>query len=265
MVSGSISEIAAKLVQAGRLQVKPLCAYGSVEIPEGAVPSTSISICIARAIVTQAFQEKARPIYVAAQMPDTCCGGGLAHFGFTKFNPGIKYFVSTGSKEFHNGEAEFLRATPELVEENQRRMGKITPLGKYVVIRPCSDLVNGDPGVTSILCFGSAERIRNMCALVHFRSINPFSDVLVPQGASCSTFVSYASGMAENAPADAVYVGPCDPTGNSYFPQDWLSLAIPIKTARRMAEDLQSSFIIKRASVAYPEQRISLPSITRPA
>jgi hypothetical protein len=264
MASASISEVGAKLVQAGRLLVKVVCAYGSAEIPEGAVPSTSISPCIAKAILTQAFQERARPIYVAAQMPDTCCGGGLAHFGFTKFNPGIKYFVSTGSKDYRNGEAEFLRATPELVEENQRRMGNITPLGRYVVIRPCSDLVNEDPGVKSILCFGTAEHIRNMCSLVHFRSIDPFSEVLVPQGASCSTFVSYASGMVENAPADAVFVGPCDPTGNSWFPQDFLSLAIPIKIARRMAEDLESSFITKRRSVAYPEQRITLPSPTRP-
>jgi hypothetical protein len=258
MGNASISGIGAKLVQAGRLQVKPLCAYGSTAIPEGAVPSTSISPCIAKAIVMQAFQERSPSIYVAAQMPDTCCGGGLAHFGFTKFNPGIKYFVSSGSKDFRNGEAEFLRATPELVEENQRRMGKITPLGRYVVIRPCSDLVNGDPGVKSILCFGTAERIRNMCSLVHFRSINPFSEVLVPQGASCSSFVSYASGMVQNAPASAVFVGPCDPTGNSWFPQDLLSLAIPIKIAREMAEDLESSFIAKRPSVAYPEQRMIL-------
>ena len=258
MASASISEIGAKLVQAGRLQVKPLCAYGSAQIPEGAVPSTSISPCIARAVVTQAFQEKAPPIYVAAQMPDTCCGGGLAHFGFTKFNPGIKYFVSTGSKDFRNGEAEFLRATPELVEMNQRRMGKITPLGKYVIIRPCSDLVNEDPGVKSILCFGSAEGIRNMCALVHFRSTDPFNDVLVPQGASCSAFVSYASGMVETAPPDAVFLGPCDPNANSWFPQEWLSLAMPIKIARRMAEDLESSFITKRPTVAYPEQRVPL-------
>jgi hypothetical protein len=263
MASASISEIATKLVQAGRLQVKPLCTYGCTEVPEGAVPSTSISPWVAKAIVTQAFQERARPIYVSAKMPDTCCGGGLAHFGFTKFNPGIKYFVSTGSKHYRNGEAEFLRATLELVEENQRRMGKITSLGRYVVIRPCSDLANEDPGVKSILCFGTAERIRNMCSLVQFRSIDPFSDVLVPQGASCSSFVSYASGMVEHAPAGAVFVGPCDPTGNSWFPQDFLSLAMPIKIARRMAEDLEVSFIARRPNVAYTEQRTALPSPTR--
>jgi hypothetical protein len=61
--------------------------------------------------------------------------------------------------------------------------------------------------------------------------------------------------MVENAPADAVFVGPCDPTGNSWFPPDHLSLAIPLKMARRMSEDLDSSFIIKRSAVAYPKHR----------
>ena len=258
MAGLTISEIGAKLVKAGRLTTKPLCAYGSSTIPAGAVPSTSISPCIAKAIVTQAFHENASPIYVTAEMPDTCCGGGLAHFGFNGFNPGIKYFVSTGSKDYRNGAAEFLRATPELVEENQRRLGKITPLGTYVIVRHCSDLGSEDPGVKSILCLSNAESIRNMCALVHFHSRNPFSDVLIPQGPSCSTLVSFASGMVENAPQEAVFVGPCDPTGNSWFPPNLISLAIPIRIAKQMTDDLENSFISKRPSVAYPEQRIAL-------
>jgi hypothetical protein len=254
----SISQICRKLTQAGRLETRPLCVYGSMKIPEGTVPSTSAGPCIAKAIVTMAFHEKTPPIYIAGHMPEPCCGGGLAHFGFITFNPGIKYFVSTGSKSYRNGAAEFLRATPELVQENQRRMGRITPPARYVIIRPCADLVSEDVEVRSILCFGTAERIRNMCSLVHFRSQDPFHEVLVPQGASCASFVSYAAGMVENAPANAVFVGPCDPTGNSWFPQDFLSLAIPIKIARRMAEDLEDSFIVKRPTVAYPEQRTNV-------
>jgi hypothetical protein len=200
----------------------------------------------------------APPIYVAAEMPEACCPGGLAHFGFIEFNPGIKYFVSTGSKGYRNGEAEFLRASPELVEENRRLMGKVTALGKYVIIRACADLTNEDPGVRSILCFGTAEQIRNMVALAHFRARDPFREVIVPQGAACASFVSYAAGMVEKAPVDAVFIGPCDPTGNVWFPQDYLSLAMPIKMATRMADDLENSFITKRATVAYPEQRMEL-------
>ena len=254
----SVSEIGKKLSLAGRLSSRPLCVYGSRMIPTGVTPSTSIDPCMARAIATVAFREKTPPIYVTAEMPESCCPGGLAHLGFIMFNPGIKYFVSTGSKEYREGQAEFLRASPEFVEENQRRMGKITPLGKYVIIAPCADLTSEDPGVRSLLCFGTAEQIRNMVSLVHFRSIDPFHDTLVPQGAACASFVSYAAGMVEKAPVDTVFVGPSDPTGNTWFPQDCLSLAIPIKIAKRMANDLENSFIEKRPTVAYPERRLEL-------
>ena len=254
----TISEVGTKLRLAGRLKSQPLCVYGSNMIPEGVVSSTSISSCVARAITTVAFRDNNSAIYVAAEMPEACCPGGLAHFGFTEFNPGIKYFVSTGSKTFRNGQAEFLRATPELFEENRKLMGKITPPSKYVIIRPCADLTSEDPGVRSVLCFGTAEQIRNMVALVHFSARNPFREVLVPQGASCASFVSYGAGMVEKAPADTVFVGPCDPTGNTWFPHDHLSLAIPVKMARRMADDLEDSFVTKRPTVAYPEHRVEV-------
>jgi hypothetical protein len=44
----------------------------------------------------------------------------------------------------------------------------------------------------------------------------------------------------------------------AWFPPDHLSLAIPIIMARRMSEDLKSSFITKRPAVAYPEHRASV-------
>jgi len=254
----SVSEIGNRLARAGKLKIRPLCVYGAEDIPAGVVPSASVNSCIARAIMTLAVHETTPPIYVAAHMHERCCAGGLAHFGFTEFNPGIKYFVSTGSKGFRNGAAEYLRASPELFEENRKLMGKITAPGKYIIIQPCADLGNQEPAVRSVLCFGIAEQIRNLCSLVHFRSRDPFREVLVPQGASCASFVSYAAGMVQNAPADAVFVGPCDPTGNSWFPPDHLSLAIPIKIARRMSADLNDSFIVKRPTVAYPEQRVAV-------
>jgi hypothetical protein len=252
----SLSEVGNRLTQAGRLKTRPLCVYGSQGIPGGVAPSTSVNSCVARAIFTLATHQETPPIYVTANMPERCCPGGLAQLGFTEFVPGIKYFVSTRSKDYRNGAAEFLRASPELVEENRKLMGKITPPGKYLVIQSCADLVNEDRGVRSILCFGIAEQIRNLCSLVQFRSRDPFREILVPQGASCASFVSYAAGMVENAPADAAFVGPCDPTGNSWFPPDHLSIAFPIKIAKRISVDLESSFIIKRPTVAYPTHRI---------
>ena len=242
------------------MQSRPLCVYGSKTIPVGAVSSTSISRCVAQAIVTVALRDATPPIYVTREMPEMCCPGGLAHLGYIRFDPGIKYFVSTGSKEYRAGQAEFLRATPELFERNRRTIGEIIPLDRYTVIQPCTDLTDEDPGVRSIVCFGTAEQVRNLISLIHFRTQDPFHNTLAPQGAACASFVSYAAGMVENCPPDSAFFGPSDPTGNRWFPENYLSLAIPIRIARGMADDLENSFIMKRPTVAYPEQRLKLHS-----
>jgi len=247
-----------KLSLGGRLNSRPLCVYGSDSIPDGVRPSTVVSRCVARAILTLAFDEEAPPIYVSAELSERCCPGGLAHLGFTDWDPAIKYFVSTGRKGYWNGGAEFLRATPELVEENHRRMGRITAPGKCLVIRPCADLTGGDPGVRSVLCFGTAEQVRNLVSLIHFRAADPFHDTLMPQGAACASFVSYAAGLVETSPSETAFIGPTDPTGNVWFPEDHLSLAIPIQVARRMTDDLEHSFIAKRPFVAYPRRRAQI-------
>jgi hypothetical protein len=73
------------------------------------------------------------------------------------------------------------------------------------------------------------------------------------------SFVSYATRRVEKAPPGTVLVGPSDPAGNKWFPQDHFSLAIPIKNARRIVEDLKNAFVAKK-SVAYPEQRLETQS-----
>ncbi len=258
MTSMTIKEIGDKLTIAGRLKIRPLCVYGADKAPDNAVPMTDVDRCVAKAIMSTAVNPNTPPIYIGEGALEGCCAGGLAYFGFREPSPYIKYFVSTGSRRFMNGAAEFLRASPELVDRNRRAVGKIAPLGKNIIVRACADLDWEDPGVRSFLCFGAGEQIRNMCALVHFRSEDPFHSVIVPQGAACASFVTYATGMAANGPGDAVVIGPCDPTGNSWFPADQLSIAIPIEVARRMADDIDSSFITKRTQVAYPRRRTRL-------
>lgn len=253
----TIKEVGEKLTVAGRLSIKPLCVYGSERPPDDGVPTTSISSCVSRAIFSMANRKKPSPLFIGKANLSRCCGGGTAWLGFTGFAPHIKYFVSTGTKEFRDGAAEYLRATPEIAEDNTKRIGKITPLADTIVVRSCSDLDGPDPGVRAILCFAESEQIRNLCSLVCFRAEDPFRSVIVPLGPSCASFVTFASGMAENAPKDSVYLGPLDPTGNSWFPQSMMSIAIPLKIARRMAQDVDSSFIMKRPDVAYPKRRIN--------
>jgi hypothetical protein len=62
--------------------------------------------------------------------------------------------------------------------------------------------------------------------------------------------------MAENAPKDSAYVGPTDPTGNSWLPPELMIMSIPITLAQQMVADLGESFICRRSRIAYPENRV---------
>jgi hypothetical protein len=185
-----------------------------------------------------------------------CCPGGLTHTGLISYPPSIKYFVSTGKKEYRGGAAEFLKADPETVERSFRALGRITPPGKYLVIQACEDLPDPEPYVRSICLFGNAEQVRNLGTLVHFDRNDPFFPVIVPWGPVCSTLITYPAGMAQNAPADTAFMGPQDPTLNYALPADTMALGVPISVAQRMAENIPLSFITKRPDVAYPEKRV---------
>ena len=250
----SIAGLGQKFSLAGRLELNPLCVFGSEEPPSGAVVASSLNRCIARAMLMMASKDEASAIYISSD-DKGCCPGGLAWLGLIEMPQTTKYFVSTGRKDFRGGAAEHLKATPDLFERSVEARGKVTPPGKYIVVQDCSS-VSGNPGVKSILCFGSAEQVRNLAGLAHFSTADPFSPVIMPWGPSCATFVTYPAGMAAKAPKMAAFTGPVDPTGNAWLSPDLMAMGIPIEKAREMARNLEESFIIKRPKVAYPERRL---------
>lgn len=249
----SVQELGEKLAKAGRLRLRPLCVYGSDQIPQGAVPSFTIDRCIAKAVYTAALFEDTPQLFVEAGH-DRCCPGGMVWMGP---HPMLKYFVTVGTPEFRDGLAEHLKATPELFEEQRKRAGKVVPLGKYIVIGPCSNSTAPDR-IRSIIIFAGAEQIRNLCGLAQFRSSDPFFKAIIPAGASCSTMITFPAGLAENAPKDSAYVGPTDPTGNTWLPPELMIIGVPIGLARQMANDLDESFICKRSRIAYPQNRVAV-------
>jgi hypothetical protein len=252
----SIQEIGKKLGEAGRLKLRPLCVYAADEIPKGAVSSYTIDRCIAKAVYTAALFEKTPPMYVEAGH-DQCCPGGMFWLGFSEPLPMLKYFVTVGTPDFMSGAAEHLKATPELFEEQRKRVGKITPPGNYVVIGPCTSDIPPDK-IRSLILFAGGEQIRNLCALAQFNSSDPFFKTVISAGPTCSTMIAFPAGMAENAPKDSAYVGPSDPTGNSWLPPDLMVMGIPIALAQQMASDLEESFICRRSKIAYPKDRITI-------
>ncbi len=258
--NASIKQIGASLKKAARLDTFPLAVYGSHNLPPKSTPMCSNDGCVAKSILMNAMDKKAPPIYLGNDSLRGCCPGAMTYMGFKEPLEFIKYFVSTGNPKFRGGEAEYLKASPELVEEFQRSIGKIKTPGKYLIIEKC-DEVGDERDVKSFLCFGNGEQIRNLSSLIHFSAKNPFETIKMPFGPACATFVTYPAAMAEKTPPNTAFVGPVDPTGNSWFPPNFMALGIPVGIARRMHHDLENSFASKRPGVAYPSSRedIKLP------
>jgi hypothetical protein len=252
----TIKEIGTKLKQAGRLESIPLIIYGSESIPKNAVPMKKINRCIANAIYTLSVHNDIKSIYLGDDDLEGCCPGGQAWLGYKSFLPKLKYFISTGSEDFRGGAAEFLLANPNLAEEQLNSIGKIMPLEKYTVIQKSDSFDGEDYNIKALLCFGYSEQIRNLSSLAYFQPEKGFI-AKMPWGPSCASFVTYPAGLAENEQTNNIIIGPTDPTGNYWFPQNYLSMGIPFKIARRMAKDLDASFIMKRPEVAYPIKRKS--------
>lgn len=254
-------DIGTQLKDAARLDKQPIYIIGASAIPEGCVPMTDIDRCIAKIMFLLASNPETPAVYLSADQADKACGGGMQWSGFCEANPMIPYFVSTGHKDFRNGMAEYLRVTPEIAEETANRAGAFTAPGSYVVFC-AADKIGGlsleDANILAVTCFGTAEQIRNLATLVHFRSTDIFQNVIMAVGPACSTFVSYPAGLAENAPKTCAFIGPADPTGNIWFPQDCMALGIPIALAQQMADDLEASFLRKRPQVVFPANRIAV-------
>jgi hypothetical protein len=245
-------EIGARLKSAFRLSTRPLAVYGSEVLPSGISPMSEVNRCFAVSLLRMATGTDVSAIYVSEDTSEGCCPGGLFRVGYAPVSDEIKYFVSTGKKHVRGGAAEYLKASPELVERCDQAAGPIRPPGKYLIVQACENLPDPDIAVRSLCCFGTAEQIRNMAALVHFDRDDPFSPVIVPWGPSCATFITFPAGLAENTPRDTAFMGPQDPTQNRSFPPEMMALGIPAEMAARMASNLDASFVVRRPRVAFP-------------
>jgi hypothetical protein len=252
MTGEDFRTIGSKLASAFRLSTRPLAVYGSEVLPAGIPPMAGVNRCFAVSLYRMAAGHEISGIYVSADTSEGCCMGGLYHVGYIPVPGEIKYFVSTGRKDVRGGAAEYLKAGPELVERCTMAAGPIHPPGKYLVVQPCETLTDPEPSIRSLCCFGTAEQIRNMAALIHFDRTDPFSPVIVPWGSSCSTFITFPARLAQNTPHDTAFMGPQDPTQNHSLPPDTMALGIPAEMAVRMAGNLDASFVTRRPQVAFP-------------
>lgn len=129
-----------------------------------------------------------------------------------------------------------------------------------MIIQKCEDMqddidtdTKNNTNIKSILIFGDSEQIRNLSNLIYFKNENTFTRISMPFGPACASFITYPAGIAEKAPKETSFIGPVDPTGNTWFPSDYLSIGIPIEIAIELYENIDNSFLSKRPEVAFPK------------
>lgn len=216
----TIEEIGRVLADSVDLETHIVCVSGSEEIPESGVRTSSISGCIASAIYQMATGEIHGPLYAGYEQdqPFCRCMGGPAWFGYRSFDHGLMSLLASGSEDLKGFVPKRLKKSREIAQKTISSIGKVVPLGRYVVMSRCEGLQD-DRGVRCLVCFASGEQIRNLCALAHFASSDVFNLVSIPRGPSCATMITYPAGMAENAPPDMLFVGPSDPSASFWLPK----------------------------------------------
>jgi hypothetical protein len=184
------------------------------------------------------------PLYAGYEQDQSFCRciGGPAWFGYRSFDPSLMSLLASESDDLKGFTQKRLKKSREIAQNTISSIGKVLPLGRYVVMSCCDGLKDGS-GVRCIVCFGSGEQIRNLCALAHFACSDVFDPISVPWGPSCATMITYPAGMAENAPQDTLFVGPSDPSASVWLPKGCLVVGIPVKMARMMAECAEQSFL----------------------
>jgi len=244
----SIRQIGACLANAVSMKTRPVCVYGNDHIPENAVRSSLLGDCLACNIYRIAKGEVENPVYVGNEPGEVFCRcmGGPAWFGYERFDPRLPGLMSTGlmsaGPTATKQPGKHLKENEYVACETYRTAGEIRPLGRYVVMRPCDDMQE-DPGVKCIICFTNGEQIRDLCALAHFSSHDVFNLISVPWGPACATLVTYPAGMARNASSSRIFIGPIDPSARGWLLENCLAIGIPVEIARKMAEDVDASFL----------------------
>jgi hypothetical protein len=240
-------EINENIVKAGRLDHSVIGIYSQSALPEDAFTVASIMKgehpCVARALFLMSKDDDIPAICVEGAGSNDCCSGAKLLFGFKEFPPNMENMFSSDSP---NSESMRIKGSAALCRTTFRDMGKMVPLGRYIVMRKLSEIKADPSEVASILCFGNAGQIRNLGAMVHHGEARAYAPIMAPWGSGCATFVSYPSGMAVAAPKDTAFLGPMTPEAEGWLPADMLALGIPMNVAVRMAEGYGCSFAARR-------------------
>jgi hypothetical protein len=249
----SVKEINEKLTKTGPLQRRIIGVYACDVRPAAASPVASVirngNPCLAKALFKMSGDRDVPAVCVSEDVAGESCFGLMMWFGYHEFPPRIDLMFTSDSP---SRDSFCIKRNSEICTATFRDIGEFSPIGKVVVLQPLDDFDGslGDP--KSIVCFGGADQLRNLGALIHFGESRAFTPIMAPWGSGCSTFVAFPAGMASGCPKDTAFLSPVIPEANGWLPADVFALGIPIAMAARMAGDYESSFAVKKPELTYP-------------
>lgn len=231
-----------KIADAIRLHRGPVAILLTDNKPENALEFTEEGGQKNRCII---------PLFVAAlngrtavlEKETVLCPGGQAGLCFGPYQLGyIDYFLSTGKEGQFEG--EYRKKTPELVREFIANLPNITLPSRYVVMKPLSEVNDGEIAETAIVVFvANADQLSALATLANFdRPTNDNVSTLF--GSGCGSLVMQVLDQARAERPKAV-IGLTDITARKYLDKNVLSFSVPFKRFLEMEANVEGSFLTK--------------------
>jgi hypothetical protein len=231
-----------KIADAIRLHRGPVAILLTDRKPENALEFTEEGGQKNRCII---------PLFVAAlngrtavlEKETVLCPGGQVGLCFGPYQLGyIDYFLSTGKEGQFEG--EYRKKTPELVREFIANLPDITLPSRYVVMKPLSEVTDGEIAETAIVVFvANADQLSALATLANFdRPTNDNVSTLF--GSGCQSLAMQVLDQARAERPKAV-IGLTDITARKYLDKNVLSFSVPFTRFVEMEANVEGSFLTK--------------------
>jgi uncharacterized protein (DUF169 family) len=195
----------------------------------------SVPRCIIGGIVK--VQEGKTMVY---NVENTGCPGGKSALGFARNDmPNFEYFLSCGIPGKLEGE-RYLKS-PEMVKEYMKRQAEMKTPAKNIVFKRWDKLINVDtPEV--VIFFATPDVLSGLFTLAIYDE-TARDAVITPFGSGCASIVKDPYLEIKSSRPRAV-IGMFDVSARPFVPKDVLTFAVPMSKFRRMADNMEESFLI---------------------
>ncbi len=168
------------------------------------------------------------------------CPGGKRYLGFRpNLMPDFEYFLSCGIPGKMEGER--YKKSPEMVKEAMQEWPAFEAPAKYIVFKRWDNLNEADdPEI--VVFFAPPDVLSGLFTLASFDEVAGTMNV-TPFGSGCSSIVQYPY-LESKKERPGTVIGMFDVSARPYVPDAALTFAAPMSKFRRMADNMEESFLI---------------------